>query len=59
MLRERLNTVEMDVEPDGRISEAFEQIEQHLERHDKKNYSDPDGNIPVPVVMFVAGFTKT
>lgn len=49
----------MDVEPDGRISEAFEQIEQHLERHDKKNYSDPDGNIPVPVVMFIAGFTKT
>ncbi|MDJ0690723.1 MAG: hypothetical protein QNJ41_19710 [Xenococcaceae cyanobacterium MO_188.B32] len=35
-LRERLKTVEVDVEPDGRISEAFEQIEQHLERHDKK-----------------------
>ncbi|MDJ0577752.1 MAG: hypothetical protein QNJ65_21655 [Xenococcaceae cyanobacterium MO_234.B1] len=37
-LRERLKTVEVDVEPDGRISEAFEQIEQHLERHDKKCY---------------------
>ncbi|MGK7872126.1 MAG: hypothetical protein AB4426_02055 [Xenococcaceae cyanobacterium] len=35
-LRERLKTVEVDVEPDGRISEAFEQIEQHLERHDKR-----------------------
>ena len=35
-LRERLKTIETDVEPDGRISEAFEQIEQHLERHDKK-----------------------
>ncbi len=35
-LRERLKTIEVDVEPDGRISEAFEQIEQHLERHDKK-----------------------
>lgn len=35
-LRERLQTIEVDVEPDGRISQAFEQIEQHLERHDKK-----------------------
>ena len=35
-LRERLKTIEVDVEPDGRISEAFEQIEQHLERHDKR-----------------------
>lgn len=35
-LRERLKTVEKDVEPEGRISEAFEQIEGHLERHDKK-----------------------
>lgn len=35
-LRERLQTVELDVEPDGRISEAFEQIEKHLERHDKR-----------------------
>lgn len=35
-LRERLKTIEADVEPDGRISEAFEQIEHHLERHDKK-----------------------
>ena len=35
-LRERMKTIESDVEPDGRISEAFEQIEQHLDRHDKK-----------------------
>ena len=35
-LRERLQTVELDVEPNGRISEAFEQIEQHLEKHDKR-----------------------
>lgn len=35
-LRERLKTIETDVEPDGRISEAFWQIEQHLESHDKK-----------------------
>ncbi len=35
-LRERLKTIEIDVEPDGRISNAFEQIEQHLERHDKR-----------------------
>lgn len=35
-LRERLKTIEGDVEPDGRISEAFEQIGQHLERHDKR-----------------------
>ena len=35
-LRERLKTLEVDMQPDGRISEAFEQIEQHLERHDKK-----------------------
>lgn len=35
-LRERLKTIEADVEPDGRISETFEQIEQHLERHDKR-----------------------
>ena len=35
-LRERLKTVESDVEPDGRISEAFEKIEQHLEQHDRR-----------------------
>ena len=35
-LRERLKTVETDIEPDGRITEAFEQIEQHLESHDKR-----------------------
>ncbi len=35
-LRERLKTIETDVEPDGRIPEAFEQIEQHLENHDKR-----------------------
>ena len=35
-LRERLKTLEVDVEPNGRISEAFEQIERHLERHDKR-----------------------
>jgi len=35
-LRERLKTIEVDVEPDGRISEAFEQIERHLELHDKR-----------------------
>ena len=35
-LREKLKTIESDLEPDGRISEAFEQIEQHLERHDKR-----------------------
>jgi archaellum component FlaC len=35
-LRERLNTIEVDIEPDGPISEAFELIEQHLERHDKR-----------------------
>lgn len=35
-LRERLKAIETDIEPDGRISEAFEQIEPHLERHDKR-----------------------
>ena len=35
-LRERLKTVEADLEPSGRISEAFELIEQHLDRHDKR-----------------------
>ena len=35
-LRERLKTIETDVEPEGRIPEAFEQIEQHLENHDKR-----------------------
>lgn len=35
-LRERLRTVEVDVEPDGRIAEAFDKIEQHLESHDKR-----------------------
>jgi peptidoglycan hydrolase CwlO-like protein len=35
-LRERLKTIEEDVEPEGRIAQAFEQIEQHLERHDKR-----------------------
>ena len=35
-LRERLKTIEVDVEPDGRISEAFEQIERHLGLHDKR-----------------------
>jgi peptidoglycan hydrolase CwlO-like protein len=35
-LRERLQTIEIDVEPDGRISEAFDAIVKHLENHDKK-----------------------
>lgn len=35
-LRERLKTIETDVEPDGRIAEAFDKIEQHLESHDKR-----------------------
>jgi len=35
-LRERLKTVEADLEPSGRISEGFELIEQHLDRHDKR-----------------------
>lgn len=35
-LRERLKNIETDIEPEGRISEAFEQIERHLERHDKR-----------------------
>ncbi|TVQ48530.1 MAG: hypothetical protein EA365_01220 [Gloeocapsa sp. DLM2.Bin57] len=35
-LRERLKTIEADVEPEGRITQAFEQIEQHLERHDQR-----------------------
>ncbi len=35
-LREQLKIIEVDVKPDGRISEAFEQIEQHLEHHDKR-----------------------
>ncbi len=30
------NENKTDVDPDGRISEALEQIEQHLERHDKR-----------------------
>ena len=30
-LRERLKTVETDVEPDGRISEAFEALDHHLD----------------------------
>ncbi len=35
-LRERLKTVELDLEPTGRISEAFELIENHLTLHDKR-----------------------
>ena len=35
-LRERLKAIELDVEPDDRISEAFEQIEMHLESQDKR-----------------------
>lgn len=34
-LRERLQTIELDVEPDSRISEAFEQIEKHDKRFDR------------------------
>jgi ABC-type Fe3+-citrate transport system substrate-binding protein len=35
-LRERLKTVELDLEPQGRISNAFDAIEEHLEEHDKR-----------------------
>ncbi len=31
-LRERLKTVELDLEPRGRISEAFEHLEAHIDR---------------------------
>ena len=40
-LRERLKAIELDVEPDGRISEAFEQIERHLEAQDQR-FDDHD-----------------
>ena len=35
-LERTINTFNLDLEPDGRISEAFEQIENHLEEQDKK-----------------------
>ena len=35
-LRERLKSIEADVEPDGRISIAFDAIEDHLDRQDEK-----------------------
>ena len=31
-----MNTLNLDLEPDCRISEAFEQIENHLDEQDKK-----------------------
>ncbi len=31
-LREKIKTVELDLEPSGRISEAFEHLESHIER---------------------------
>jgi len=31
-LRERLKTIELDLEPSGRISEAFEHLETHIDR---------------------------
>lgn len=40
-LRERLKAIELDIEPDGRISEAFEQIERHLEAQDQR-FDDHD-----------------
>jgi flagellar capping protein FliD len=35
-LRERLKTIEIDVEPDGRISEAFEALDNHLDDVEQK-----------------------
>ena len=35
-LERTVNTLNLDLEPDGRISEAFEQIENHLDEQDKK-----------------------
>ena len=35
-LRERLQTVELDIEPNGRISNAFDAIEEHLEELDSR-----------------------
>ena len=31
-----VKTFDLDLAPGGRVSEAFEQIENHLEQHDKK-----------------------
>lgn len=35
-LERTVNTLNLDLEPDGRISEAFEQIENHLDEQDKR-----------------------
>lgn len=35
-LRERLQSVELDIEPDGRISNGFDAIEAHLEELESK-----------------------
>jgi restriction endonuclease S subunit len=35
-LRERLKTIEFDVEPEGRISNGFDAVEEHLEELDSK-----------------------
>lgn len=35
-LQQRVKTIELDVEPSGRISEGFDALEQHLDRVDNR-----------------------
>jgi peptidoglycan hydrolase CwlO-like protein len=35
-LESALKRIDLDLEPSGRISNAFEAIEEHLDEHDKK-----------------------